>query len=191
MNRGDPPGSPATAAAPPPSRLQLIDLAAMVIGYGLAGVLFRAFWPHSRVSPHLVAFATGFYLWLGMAMSGPLLLLRRQAGLSIASPPDASRPAPGTGQRTWAEKAWLAIGVYWIVLGALVLPSRLQAFRFGDTLLFGAVPLVASLAFRMFGTRRTDSPPTPATWTHGAGIALVVSWPFAWFCLIVVGQAIL
>ena len=44
----------------PRFRIQLIDLAAMVVGYGLAAVLFRAFWPQKGVSPALGLFAVGF-----------------------------------------------------------------------------------------------------------------------------------
>ncbi|WP_165226901.1 hypothetical protein [Aquisphaera insulae] len=164
-----------------PPRLQLLDLAAIVVGYGLAAVLFRAFAPRGRVSPHVVAFASGFYLWLGVAMSGPFVLARRRdPGLN-----------PTTPRRTWAENAWLAIGVYWIVLGAVVIPGRLDAFRFGDTILFGVVPVMASLGFWAFGTRRAGGPATAAAWTHRTALALMATWPFAWFCLIVVGQAIL
>ncbi|QEH36157.1 hypothetical protein OJF2_47170 [Aquisphaera giovannonii] len=182
-----PPGRP---AAPPEARLQLIDLAAVVVGYSLAAVLFRAFWPRSQVSPHLVAFASGFYLWLGMAMSGPLLLFRRRGEAAPEGPARAGAAASAADRRTWAENAWLVIGVYWIIMGALVLPGRLHAFRFGDTILFGAMPLVASVAFRMFG-RRPVLPASAEAWTHLAAVALIVTWPFAWLCLIVVGQAIL
>ena len=61
-------------------RIQLVDVSALVVGYGMAAVLFRAFWPKSGVSPVLGLFAVGFYLWLGLAMSGPILLMRRTAG---------------------------------------------------------------------------------------------------------------
>ena len=45
------PSSPA-----PRFRLQLIDLAALVVGYGMAAVLFRAFWPKSEVSSAVLGF---------------------------------------------------------------------------------------------------------------------------------------
>lgn len=174
-------------------RIDLVELVAVVIGYGLAGVLFRAFWPGSGIRPVLGLFAVGFYSWLGMAMSGPLLLLRRAPQSHDEA--DASRAGqPATeGSRTWAEMAWLVIGVYWIVLGVFVLPIRLHDFRMRDTVLFGAVPLVAGLIMRFFGpgSRATDSTTTRLPWTHHAAVALLATWPVAWICLIVLGEAIL
>ena len=86
-------------------RIQLIDLAAIVVGYGLAAILFRAFWPHTGVPPALGIFAVVFYIWLGLAMSGPLLLLRhrptplkarRRTARRAAGP---ARPLPEPGPR--------------------------------------------------------------------------------------------
>lgn len=174
-----------------PSHIHLLDTAALVVGYGMAGVLFRAFWPRDGVTMPFGAFAVGFYLWLGLSMSGPLLLLRHAPGrrMDVEAPlpvePEAvhHRTPPA---RTWAELAWLLIGVYWIVMGLFILPFRLQSFRFEDTVLFGLIPLGAGLAFRLFGPRQpTDRLPTP--WTHRAAVVLLVSWPFAWLCLIVLG----
>ena len=68
-------------------RIQLVDVSALVVGYGMAAVLFRAFWPKTGVSPVLGLFAVGFYLWLGLAMSGPILLMRRTAGPRRWQPP--------------------------------------------------------------------------------------------------------
>jgi hypothetical protein len=87
--------------------------------------------------------------------------------------------------------AWLLIGVYWIVLGVFILPIRLHSFRFGDTVLFGTVPLVASLIFRLFGPRTAASSGSSPPWTHRAAVALVATWPIAWLCLIVLGEATL
>ena len=175
----------------PEFRIQLLDVSAMVIGYGLAAVLFRAFWPREAVSPALSLFAIGFYVWLGLAMSGPLLLLRRRH-----APPE---PEPGpdgpigahTPARTWAEMAWLLIGVYWIVLGVFVLPIRLHSFRFGDTVLFGLVPLLAGLVLRLFGPGDVQQGNTSKPWTHHLAVALLITWPIAWVCLIVVGGVVL
>src|SRR4051812_48925126 len=86
-----PPGPPS------PFRIQLLDVSALVVGYGMAAVLFRAFWPIGGVTVALGLFAVGFYLWLGLAMSGPLLLLRHapppQAG-SCGAPPARPPPTP-------------------------------------------------------------------------------------------------
>jgi hypothetical protein len=175
-------------------RIQLVDVAALVVGYGMAAVLFRAFWPKSGVTVALGLFAVGFYLWLGLAMSGPLLLLRRDPRTTQSPKSTPTKvPDPHLGEhrsRTWAEIAWLLIGVYWIVMGVFVLPIRLESFRFGDTVLFGLVPIVAGLVLRLFGPKA--SPDYRAeSWTHRAAVGLLATWPVAWFCLIVLGRTLL
>ncbi len=174
-------------------RLQLIDLVAMVIGYGLAAVLFRAFWPRKSVSSALGLFAIGFYVWLGLAMSGPLVLLRHRHARAVE--PDDTRSAatrPATpAVRTWAETAWLLIGVYWIVMGVFILPLRLDRFRVSDTILFGMVPVGAGLVFRLFKPRVRPRDRDHLSWTHQVAVGLLVTWPIAWVCLIVVASAML
>jgi hypothetical protein len=172
-------------------RIDLVDGVAIVVGYGLAALLFRAFWPSAGVSPALGCFAIGFYCWLGLAMSGPLLLWRHGEVGEAAPEPPGGRAAAGS--RTWAEIAWLVIGVYWIVLGVFVLPLRLHDFRLGDTVLFGSVPLLTGLVLRFFGPRPTHGrrPEDRRRWTHHAAVALLVTWPMAWVCLIVLGEEIL
>src|SRR5438874_442744 len=182
-----PPGPPS------PFRIQLLDVSGLVVGYGMAAVLFRAFWPSGGVTVALGLFAVGFYLWLGLAMSGPLLLLRHaprpQADAGEPTPPGPAGTAPhrSSDPRTWAELAWLLIGVYWIVMGLFILPFRLQSFRFEDTVLFGLVPVAAALLFRLFGPKSIPQHHASASWTHRAGVGLLATWPIAWFCLIVLG----
>ena len=173
-----------------PWRIDLMEVAAIVVGYGLAALLFRAFWPRAGVSLALAVFAIGFYLWLGLAMSGPLLLLRQRTPVQAAGGEQPSVPRRA-GSRTWAEIAWLLIGVYWIVMGLFILPIRMQSFRFGDTVLFGLVPVAAALVFRLFGPRSTPEIRAAASWTHHAAVGLLATWPIAWFCLIVLGRTML
>ena len=45
----------------------------MVVGYGMARSCFRAFWPASWLSPAVGVPAIALYLWLGLAMSGPVI----------------------------------------------------------------------------------------------------------------------
>lgn len=180
-----------TQPGKPHFRIQLLDMAAMVVGYGLAAVLFRAFWPQRGVAPALGLFAVGFYVWLGLAMSGPLILLRHKHARA-AEPGGAQSAQPPTPiARTWAEMAWLLIGVYWIVLGVFVLPFRLHSFRFSDTILFGLVPLAAGLVLRIFGPRIRPQGREHISWTHQVAVGLLVTWPLAWVCLIVVAEATL
>lgn len=171
-------------------RVQLIDLAAIVVGYGMAAVLFRAFWPKGDVSSAIGAFAIGFYVWLGLAMSGPFLLLRGSRQERHVDRHNVSSPSTEMNSRTWAEMAWLVIGVYWLIMGILVVPLRLHYFKVGDTLLFGLAPLAAGLVFRLFGSSVFPKGPA-AAWTHPAAVALLLTWPAAWICLIVLGLVVL
>jgi len=164
------------------------DIVALVVGYGMAALLFRAFWPSSRPSPAQGVPGIGLYLWLGLAMSGPIILLRR--GPRRTDSPDPSSQSDQVGLRTWAELAWLLIGIYWIVLGSVVIPARLHEFKFGDALLFGLVPMVVALGFRLFGPTSPPGRDTTSGWTHSAAIDLLTTWPIAWLCLIVLGRSL-
>src|SRR5437762_1798504 len=124
----------------PPSprlRFQIQEILALIVGYGMAALFVRAFWPSSGLPRALGPAALVLYLWLGLAMSGPILLLRHREPPPRPPDPQRSPAAPPVAARTWAEWAWLCIGVYWIILGLVLIPSRLREFRFGDALLFG------------------------------------------------------
>ena len=109
-------------------------------------------------------------------------------GVTRGSPPSAS-PQESPRSASWAELAWSLIGAYWIVVGIFVIPARLHefkparhgAFRFhagrGGTL---ATTIGAAGAAR---ARKSTQP-----WTHIAGVVLVLTWPIAWICLIVLGM---
>jgi hypothetical protein len=168
-------------------RFQLRDILALVVGYGLAGLFFRAFWPASGPTPWFLAPAMALYAWLGLALSGPVLLLRRGPGVQSIS---VERPAalpPGAGVHTWAEWAWLFVGCYWMVLGLFVIPARLHSFKTGDVLLFGLVPILAALVFRLVGPAATPARPA-SDWTHPAAVWLLLTWPVAWGCLVAIGR---
>src|SRR5262249_28049356 len=108
----------------PRLRLPIQDALALIIGYGMAALFVRALWPSSGLPPPLGPPALGLYVWLGLAMSGPMLLWRHAAGpAGRTAPPGAHVPG-----RTWAEWAWLFIGIYWILLGLFLIPSRLRDF---------------------------------------------------------------
>lgn len=84
-----------------PRGLRLIDLAALVAGFSLAGLPIRTLLPVS-VAPNLAeALFPGFeFLWLSLAMTGPLVLLIDR------------RTAPDSGQDsryTRTEPVWLLI----------------------------------------------------------------------------------
>jgi hypothetical protein len=133
-------------------RFQLRDILALVVGYGLAALFFRAFWPAAGPPSSLIAPAMTHYAWLGLALSGPILHLRRPPSDRDAVATAADGPPPRTVSHTWAEWAWMFVGCYWIVLGLFVIPARLRAFGAGDVVVFGLVPIVAALCFRLVGS---------------------------------------
>jgi apolipoprotein N-acyltransferase len=159
-----------------------------VVGYGMAALLCRAFWPASRPSPALGVPGIAIYLWLGLAMSGPVVLLRRR-------PPSTDSAATGVEPTsaqsyTWAELAWMLIGIYWIVVSLIVIPARLSEFKLGDMILFGLVPLAVALGMRLLRPIPKENLDAARAWTHAVGVTLLVTWPIAWICLIVLGKTL-
>ena len=77
-----------------PRGFHLLDIAALVVGYSMASLLIRAFWPDGGRPPLAEIAAIGLvYLWLGLAMSGPLVLLvRRPAGPAVENPDPPEEP---------------------------------------------------------------------------------------------------
>lgn len=130
-----------------PKSLRIVNLVGLVIGYGLAALLVRSFWPGSKPLVGFPAIALGLeYLWLGLAMSGPIVLVldRRAAPASprlarpklgrLISSKEAAEPLPvgrgparsvlpEAGPYTRAEMAWMVIGGYWIALTMFVVPA--------------------------------------------------------------------
>jgi hypothetical protein len=176
------------------TRFYLLDATALVVGYGLASLLVRAYWPgpgSGTPSVWVVSTIGLVFLWLGLAMSGPVVLLIRRPPPAPEAPGDDPRPDP----RTWAELAWMIIGFYWIGLTVLVVPRRLEGARLLDSALLGVFPMLAALALRCVGPRRSWTSAGPGerglTWTHRAGVALLITWPFAWVGLILLGKTFL
>ena len=160
----------------------LLDLTALVIGYSLASLLVRAFWPSAGEESTIVLVVIALiFLWLGMAMSGPLILGRRR------------RAADGAGTFTWAELAWLVIGFYWIAMTVLIVPVRLHGTHLLDAGLLGAFPFLAGLGLRLLSPGRKRSVEATSTphWTHRAAIVLLATWPVAWLALILLGKTLL
>jgi hypothetical protein len=181
-----------------PAQVEIQDILALVVGYGMAALLFRAFWPIHPVWSSLGLPGAGLYLWLGLAMSGPIIILRRRLSRlprDAASENVVERSSPGHGSTasesgtTWAERAWLLIGAYWIVLGIFIIPARLHEFKFGDVLLFGLAPVVVAIGLWLLGPNAPQGPGIVRAWSHAAAIALLATWPFAWICLIVLGSS--
>lgn len=169
----------------PSQGLHLLDLAAMVVGYSLASFLVRAFWPAIGEPTFPALFVLGLaFLWLGMAMSGPIVLMghRRPGPETVES--------EGAEPRTWAELAWLIIGFYWIGLTILVVPVRLHQTRVLDTAFLGVFPVLAAVGLRVFRPSSMAAAGARRYWTHDAAIGLLVTWPFAWVALIILGKSL-
>jgi hypothetical protein len=163
----------------------LLDVAALVVGYGMASMLVRAYWhsPGQTAAVEAVVIALVF-TWLGLAMSGPVVLLTRR-------PPPPGPEAEGQpGPRTWAELAWMIIGFYWIGLTLLVVPARVRGGRFLDSAVLGLFPVLAGLGLRFCRPRRPGPSGDLTSWTHRAGVALLVTWPIAWIGLMLLGNAL-
>ncbi|MEO6812167.1 MAG: hypothetical protein ABI353_23915 [Isosphaeraceae bacterium] len=161
-----------------PHGLRLLDLASLVAGFSLAGLLVRSLWPGPVVPTLAEALFLSFeFLWLGLAMGGPLVLLIDRRG----EPADGSRP-----RYTRAELAWLLIGGYWIALTLLATPTKLPSGP-----LLGVLPVLAALALRLFGPRPDPAEATLPAWTHHVALALLWTWPLAWIALILLSKAML
>jgi hypothetical protein len=159
-----------------------------MVGYGMAALFFRAFWPDHGPSAVMALAGAGLYLWLGMAMSGPITLLRRRSRSTGSF--DSGQRSDRVPAYTWAELAWLLIGSYWIVLGFFVIRARLPDFTLGDMVLFGLVPFAVALCFRLFGPRSIVEHETTHAWTHTVAVVLVATWPIAWISMIVLGKTV-
>ncbi len=198
-----------------PRGFHLLDLSAIVVGYGMASLLVRAFWPADEPPPPAEIAAIGLvYLWLGLAMSGPLVLLVRRPDPAVAVDGDGDagkregqarvkrnlRGERGGAEstltsnpRTWAELAWLIIGFYWIALTVLVVPVRLHRSPLHDTALIGLFPVAAALVLRVLHrpSRSPDPNRDAPAWTHHVAVGLLVSWPLAWMALVLLGKTFL
>ena len=181
--------SPPTMPPARRSSFQIRDILALVVGYGIAALFFRAFWPSGGPPAGLLAPALLLYAWLGLALSGPVLLLSRGPADPGAGATTGSGPARRVRSHSWAEWAWLFVGFYWMVLGLFVIPARLHDFGTGDAILFGLVPILAALGFRLVGPDSTVHR-SVLGWTHRAAVWLLLTWPFAWGCLVLVGRGL-
>ena len=84
----------------------------------------------------------------------------------------------------------MLIGIYWIVVSLVVIPARLSDFKLGDMILFGLVPFAVALGMRLLGPRPRGRLDAERAWTHAVGVTLLLTWPIAWLCLIVLGKTL-
>jgi hypothetical protein len=186
----------------------------LVVGYGMASLLARTFWSSSRPLETVptVALILAF-LWMGLAMSGPILLLLDRRGERTSDPTRKSRkPArPGRlisevepiaepvgrramtpkteepGRYTKSELAWMVIGGYWIALTMFVVPAMSVDTPWA---LVGLLQIVAALGLWLVVPRRSAMGTTVISWTHSAATILLWTWPLAWICLILLSRSL-
>ena len=171
------------------AKFHLLDAVALVVGYGLASMLVRSYWPHSSPPSFWEGvFITVVFVWVGLAMSGPLVLLIRRPATANDGRENRDRPPI---QRSWAELAWLMIGAYWLAMTILVVPWRMHGLRSLDGAFVGLLPIVFALLTFIFGPAALRRTSEDRAWTHAAGIWLIIAWPIAWVALIVLGRTLL
>jgi hypothetical protein len=166
-----------------PSGLRISDLAGLIVGYSLSAVLIRSFWgvlePESL--PRALALLTSF-VWLGLAMSGPVVLL-----LDRRAPPEPA-PFPSTdppSRYSLEEMAWMGIGGYFVALTLFVVPARNRETPWSMILLIQAVAAAILLVWLPFARKhRSKSEGRPPRWTRRAAVVMLLTWPLAWFALV-------
>jgi hypothetical protein len=161
-------------------RLTLGDLSGLVLGYSLAALVWRALWPPAaQPAWWSVALGSACFLWLGLAMSGPILLLIRPGQAQHAAGPDPDHRE--TLSR--AEHAWLLLGAYWIGLAGAAWSLRLRV-----PLGMGAIPLL--LVGLLWWRQRVEGTLQERRWTRPAARILLLSWPPVWVAMIILARAL-
>ena len=174
---------------------RLLDLMSLVVGYGLAALVFRAIWRGSSEIPYGIVAAL-VYAWFGLAISGPIILFLDRRTLpkpkTAAQPPRKPRrvsdpeipfqiDAPSPPPFSRAEQAWIMIGVYCTLMTLVLVPARL-----GDTPLgiIAVLQLLSGFVLFFLDPRRPNAGVPQLAWTHTAAHVVLIGWPFAWIGLI-------
>ena len=191
-----------------PRGLRISDLVGLVAGYGLAALLGKSLWPRSQPLTGVPSLFFGLvFLWLGLAMSGPILLpLERRAGgrkprdprpekpgrlISEVPPPgrNAAPPPskPDLPRYSRPELAWLIIGGYWIALTVFVVPARTADTPWA---LAGLVPPFVAAGLWLVVPRPAEPTGLEKSWTHFAATSLLWTWPIAWALMILLSRSL-
>ena len=156
-------------------QFQLQDILAVMVGYGDGGALLSRLLARSRsIAPWWQLAGAGLYLWLGMAMSGPITLLRRRAR------PASGSAQPGSTIRSVAAYTWAELRVdvdRYVLDRARVLRdsgtlARIHGGRHG--LLRAGSVRGRLVLLVLFGLKSTAEHEATHAWTHN--VAVVISW---------------
>ncbi len=126
-----------------------------------------------------------FYLWLGLALSGPFVLLLD--GRGPAPPPAVPTTDPPSRYAT-EELAWLAIGGYFLLIALFIVPSvgRGETWIVGRAIWGGTATGQAVIGLVLgacWALGRRKARATPPRWTKRAARLVLVTWPAAWLIL--------
>jgi hypothetical protein len=175
---------PEPALPPVPVGFRIRDLVGLVVGYGLAGFLLRSFRPvfETQGTGEAVALV-GFYLWLGLAVSGPFVLALNRRGPAPSPRVPTSHPP---SRYAAEEMAWLGIGGYFVAIALFVVPSTQHRTPWEAILAVQA--FVAFWVGPWWARRRARRKPGPEPvsprWTRAAARVVLFTWPLAWVLLV-------
>ncbi len=173
---------PDAELSPPADGFRIRDIVGLVVGYGLAGFLLRSFRPVFETQGAAEAVALGaFYLWLGLAVSGPFVLaLDRRGPAPPPRVPTSHPPSRYAGE----ELAWLGIGGYFVAIALFVVPSTQHQTPWGAILAVQAFVAAWLAAWWLTRRRSRKLDPAPPRWTRSAARVMLVTWPVAWVLLV-------
>lgn len=160
-----------------PGGPRLLELGAIVVGFSLAALALRVCWPKGLI-PSTTDLAAGVvvYVWLGLAASGPFVLLlgrHQRRGPRGAVVPYSS-----------AEKAWLLIGGYWIMI---LVAAALLVSIFP---IVGLVPIVVAALSWLIAPRPPRLSANERPWTHRVALLVLWTWPVAWVAMVILTESV-
>lgn len=157
-------------------RITVLDLAGLIVGYATAASIYRstvlAQHPFSELALSVVAAIA--FAWLGLVLSGPIVLGLR----SLQRTAESRRSGP--------ESIWGILGLLWYAVAV----ARWLRFLDPDSLtnlasfLAAAAAAVAPLFFVIHwrSERKRMIAADRSTWCHHAGLLCAAAWPAGW-CL--------
>ncbi len=166
----------------PPRGPYVRDMIGLVVGYGLATSLVRRYLDDFQA----VTVWRGFFLavafvWLGLAMSGPLVLLLHRR------PPMPHDDVPTTNPRgrfSNAEIAWILLGSYFMLITVLFVPASRGESLWANLVLIHLLASAILLVWLPWRVRKSERGGNHAVrWTNVAAKWVVAAWPLAWIAM--------